>query len=37
MHQFGGASVQGILGDREFIGQYWWGWLSDQMIPFGCG
>ena len=23
IHQFGSASIQGILGDREFIGQYW--------------
>jgi hypothetical protein len=32
--QFGSASIQGVLGDREFIGKHWWGWLSDQMIPF---
>ena len=32
--QFGRASIQGILGDREFIGQHWWAWLTDQNIPF---
>lgn len=32
--QFGSGSIQGILGDREFIGEQWWGWLNQQQIPF---
>ena len=32
--QFGNGSIQGILGDREFIGEQWWGWLNQQQIPF---
>ena len=32
--QFGSGCVQGILGDREFIGEDWWGWLNQQDIPF---
>ncbi|MEZ5534871.1 MAG: IS4 family transposase [Thiolinea sp.] len=32
--QFGRAAIKGILGDREFIGEQWWGWLSRQGIPF---
>ena len=32
--QFGSGCVQGILGDREFIGEAWWGWLNQQDIPF---
>lgn len=32
--QFGRASILGILGDREFIGQRGWRWLSDHDIPF---
>ena len=34
VRQFGSGSIQGILGDREFIGQQWWGWLNQQQIPF---
>jgi len=32
--QFGRSSILGILGDREFIGDRWWQWLSDQQIPY---
>lgn len=32
--QFGKTAIQGVLGDREFIGQHWWAWLTDQHIPF---
>lgn len=32
--QFGCDCIQGILGDREFIGEDWWGWLNEQGIPF---
>ena len=32
--QFGSGCVQGILGDREFIGEDWWGWLNQLEIPF---
>lgn len=34
VRQFGSGSIQGILGDREFIGEQWWGWLNQQQIPF---
>lgn len=32
--QFGKANIQGILGDREFIGGQWWQWLTTQRIPY---
>lgn len=32
--QFSGGCIKGILGDREFIGEAWWGWLKQQDIPF---
>ena len=32
--QFGRDGIQGILGDREFIGGQWWGWLKQQRIPY---
>lgn len=32
--QFGRDGIQGILGDREFIGEQWWGWLKQQRIPY---
>lgn len=32
--QFGRDGIQGILGDREFIGAQWWGWLKQQRIPY---
>ena len=31
---FGSGQIQGILGDREFIGETWWGWLKLRNIPF---
>ncbi len=32
--QFGRTGILGVLGDREFIGDHWWQWLSDQDIPY---
>lgn len=32
--QFGCDGIQGILGDREFIGEQWWLWLTANRIPF---
>jgi len=32
--RFGHRHIQGLLGDREFIGQQWWAWLSARAIPF---
>lgn len=34
IRQFGRSGILGILGDREFIGDRWWQWLSDQRIPY---
>ena len=34
IRQFGRRDILGILGDREFIGDQWWQWLSDQDIPY---
>jgi hypothetical protein len=34
IHQFGQANILGILGDREFIGEQWWKWLTDSSIPY---
>jgi len=31
---FGKANITGILGDREFVGKRWFGWMSDEKIPF---
>lgn len=31
---FGKHCIAGILGDREFIGHDWFGWLIQQKIPF---
>ena len=31
---FGKQRIQGILGDREFIGGEWFSWLISQNIPF---
>ena len=28
------VSVAGVLGDREFIGKRWFGWLTKQGLPF---
>ncbi len=32
--QFGTHRIKGLLGDREFIGEDWMGWLLAQGIPF---
>ena len=32
--QFGSDQIEGVLGDREFIGKDWWHWLSTNKIPF---
>ncbi|WP_084480191.1 transposase [Methylomicrobium lacus] len=32
--RFGRQGILGVLGDREFIGDRWWQWLSDQDIPY---
>lgn len=32
--QFGRDNILGILGDREFIGEQWWRWLTSQQIPY---
>ncbi|WP_305910357.1 IS4 family transposase (plasmid) [Methylomarinum sp. Ch1-1] len=34
IRQFGRSNILGVLGDREFIGDQWWQWLSDQRIPY---
>ena len=34
VRQFGRDDILGILGDREFIGEQWWHWLSANRIPF---
>lgn len=31
---FGKDSIQGLLGDREFIGGRWFHWLKEEKIPF---
>ena len=31
---FGKANIAGLLGDREFIGEKWFGYLKRQEIPF---
>ena len=32
--QFGQHRIQGILADREFIGDKWLGWMLEQNLPF---
>lgn len=32
--QFGRGRIKGLLADREFIGDEWFGWLLSQKIPF---
>lgn len=32
--RFRQASIRGVLGDREFIGETWWDWLSREQLPF---
>ena len=34
IRQFGRQHIEGILGDREFIGKAWWKWLNQQNITF---
>ena len=34
INEFGQANILGILGDREFIGEKWWKWLTDSSIPY---
>lgn len=31
---FGVERIRALLGDREFIGEDWFGWLQDRQIPF---
>lgn len=31
---FGRKNILGVLGDREFIGDDWWQWLTEQGIPY---
>jgi hypothetical protein len=32
--QFGKENIAGLLGDREFVGKDWFGWLISEKIPF---
>jgi hypothetical protein len=32
--QFGRDGIMGVLGDREFLCDLWWQWLSDHDIPY---
>lgn len=32
--QFRTGQILGVLGDREFIGDQWWQWLTDENIPY---
>lgn len=32
--RFGKSCIAGLLADREFIGQEWFGWLIKEQIPF---
>jgi hypothetical protein len=34
VNRFGKERIAGLLGDREFIGNEWFGWLRKQSIPF---
>jgi hypothetical protein len=34
IHRFGKPCIAGLLADREFIGQEWFGWLIKEQIPF---
>ena len=34
IHQFGRDRIQGLLADREFIGDEWLSWLLKEKIPF---
>ena len=33
IRQFGQHNLSGLLGDREFIGEVWWEWLTNASIP----
>lgn len=32
--RFGKSCIAGLLADREFIGQEWFGWLINEQLPF---
>ena len=34
IRQFGQHNLSGLLGDREFIGEAWWEWLTNASIPY---
>ena len=34
VNRFGKDRIAGVLGDREFIGNDWFGWLRKESIPF---
>lgn len=34
VNRFGKERIAGVLGDREFIGNEWFGWLRKESIPF---
>jgi len=34
IRQFGRQNILGVLGDREFIGEQWWKWLTTVSIPY---
>jgi hypothetical protein len=34
VRRFGRTQILGLLGDREFIGDVWWQWLTEQQIPY---
>jgi hypothetical protein len=34
IRQFGRSGINGVLADREFIGEHWWRWLNDRGIPY---
>ena len=34
IRQFGSTGIKAVLGDREFVGQQWWQWLTEHRIPF---
>lgn len=34
INRFGKSCIAGLLADREFIGQEWFGWLIKEQIPF---
>jgi hypothetical protein len=34
IRRFGRKNILGVLGDREFIGDHWWQWLTAYDIPY---